>query len=639
LSEKPFHRRDIDGLRAIAIAPVVLFHGGVPGFSGGYVGVDVFFVVSGFLITGIIASAIDRGEFSLIGFYERRARRILPALLAVIAFVLAAAAAVYLPGDFESVPRSALAALLFVSNVTFFLETGYFQGGADTKPLLHTWSLGIEEQFYIGFPLLLLLIARLAANRRVLVVWLLALVSFWLAVGTQTDKSGIAFYLLPPRAWELLTGALLALGSGPEVKDGVLRESLALGGLALIGFAVATFDAATIFPGTNALFPVVGAALLIHCAPNTRVGQLLGWAPFVGVGLISYSLYLWHWPLFVFAAYVTDAKLAGWASAFAIFAAIGVAVLSWRFIEQPFRVRGRFDRRKIFVLGGSAMAGLCTVALAMVAAGGWPERFPSEVVRMASAQNDISPYRGRCHDSDAVSQRPPCVLGAPVAPTALVWGDSHGVELSFALSEQAKAQGRSLVERTQSSCPPLLGYDPRDDPRCARVNRSVLAQIAGDPHLQTVYLVGFWDNRSYHVPGFEAQLQRTIAWLVEHDRRVFLVGPIPSHASEVPRKLAHHVQFAGADRAIAVARSPFHPTETALRAIAAGWPARDVAYLDPAAALCEGDRCFMSKAGAPLYFDSHHLSVAGARLVVRTFPGAPAMQVAALTAPQPASSR
>ena len=305
------YRRDIDGLRAIAILPVLLFHAHVPGFSGGYVGVDIFFVISGFLITGIIAREVDEQRFSLVHFYERRFRRIMPALSLMILAVLAAACWLYLPGDIEGVPKSALAATLFASNLWFFTDTGYFAGGADVKPLLHTWSLAVEEQFYIGFPILLMLVARFAARWRGLIVGAIAAISLALAIALQRDTSGFTFYLLPTRAWELFAGALLALGAIPAARARWLREALAWSGLLSVAFAVIFYTRETVFPGITALPPVLGAALLLHSAPGTSVGRLLSMPLFVGVGLISYSLYLWHWPLIVFTEYATDAALTG----------------------------------------------------------------------------------------------------------------------------------------------------------------------------------------------------------------------------------------------------------------------------------------------------------------------------------------
>lgn len=609
------YRRDIDGLRAIAILPVLLFHAGVKGFSGGYVGVDVFFVISGFLITGIIAGEVDERRFSILSFYERRARRIMPALLAVIAFVLAAAVWLYLPGDFESVPRSALAATLFVSNIRFFLETGYFQGGAETKPLLHTWSLAIEEQFYIGFPILLILLARYAPRWRTGVVAVIAFFSLAMSIATQTHGDGFAFYLLPPRAWELFVGALLALGAVPRIDRPIFREVMSATGLAAVATAVFTYDRHTIFPGVTALLPVIGAAAMIHCAPATQVGRVLAWKPFVAIGLISYSLYLWHWPLIVFTEYARDAALSGWLSLIVVAGSVAMGTLSWRYIETPFRDRTRIPRAALFKATGSAMAASCAISLVLIAAGPWQGRFPAEVSRLANARNDFSPDRERCHDTSSAG-REPCVLGAGVPPSALLWGDSHGVELAYALSEIARRYNHSLVQRTLSSCAPVIGYDPVDDPRCGRANRETWQAILSDKRLDTIYLAAFWTNPRYLNADVLGALDRTIAALVHEGRRVVLIGPVPPAPFDVPRHLAHLAQFGRLDQDHGVPRDLVRIGNDPFRRIANHWRSRGVAYIDPADAYCGATRCALRQGDTALYFDSHHPSLAGARRIV-----------------------
>ncbi|MFN3470721.1 MAG: acyltransferase family protein, partial [Novosphingobium sp.] len=419
------YRRDIDGLRALAILPVLGFHAGLPGFSGGFVGVDVFFVISGFLITGIIAREIDEGRFSLLRFYERRARRILPALLLMIAVVLGAAALFYLPADFAGVPRSALMTLLFMANAWFFTQTGYFGGPADSMPLLHCWSLAVEEQFYLAFPFLLWACARFAPHYRARALVLAALLSFAIAFAKQADTDGFAFYLLPARAWELLAGSLLALHLPGRTGSQRWSEVLALLGLLLIAGAVLLYDRSTVFPGVSALAPVGGAALLIRHAPGTMTGRLLSTRLLVGTGLISYSLYLWHWPIIVFADYLTDAPQGPVFKAALIAASFLAAWASWRFVERPFRDPRRFGQRRIFQLALGGMGAIAAIALTLVPLGGWPSRFPVEVSRLAQAAHDISPKRGRCLLDETGGDHPDCILGAPVAPTAVIWGDSH----------------------------------------------------------------------------------------------------------------------------------------------------------------------------------------------------------------------
>lgn len=622
MSAGPGYRRDIDGLRALAILPVLLYHAHVPGLSGGYVGVDIFFVISGYLITGIIAREIDAGQFSLVRFYERRARRILPALLVMLAAVLAAASWLYLPGDFAGVPRSALMALLFLANVWFFLNTGYFAGGADTMPLLHCWSLAVEEQFYIGFPLLLWLVGRFLPRRRVMVIAGAALASLAWAWAKQADTDGFAFYLLPTRAWELFAGALLAVGAVPELRRWALREAAALAGLGLIAFAVLTYDKTTVFPGLAALPPVLGAALLIHAAPGTLAGRLLSNRVPVGIGLISYSLYLWHWPLIVFTEYARDMPLAGVWQWGVIAAAFALAWASWRFIEQPFRSSTRFDRRRIFVWSGAGMGALAAVSAALLPLGGWPARFPRAVVELAAAKDDFSPKRTACLSDAIGGERPDCTIGAPgAAPVALLWGDSHGVELAWALGQEYGARGQALIQRTRGSCPPVLDFARAADPGCARFNADVIARIAGTPALNTVYLAGFWASSEYRDdPAMAARIEATLAAIRAAGKRAVLIAPVPAQDFDVPRhlaRLAARGDLAGAGGA----EEGKYRRETAwLAAALPRWQAAGVGVIDPARALIAAGQSRIVNHGVPLYFDSHHLSVAGAKAVLAADP-------------------
>ena len=297
------YRSDIDGLRALAVVPVVLGHAHVTGFAGGFVGVDVFFVISGFLITTILATEAREGSFSLTRFYERRARRLFPALFAVLIFCAAAAWTRFPAEDLEAFGRSLLATIFFGSNMLFWSETGYFDIAAEQRPLLHTWSLAVEEQFYLLFPLAVWWTTRRMGGRYAAWLWPAMGASFVLSVVWVPTHPSSAFYLVPARAWELLMGSALALGLVPALRQQSHRETCSALGTLFIAMSVVLYDANTPFPGSNAVLPCLGAALVIHAGHSgtTAVGRLLGTKPVVFVGLISYSLYLWHWPLLVFA--------------------------------------------------------------------------------------------------------------------------------------------------------------------------------------------------------------------------------------------------------------------------------------------------------------------------------------------------
>lgn len=349
------YRSEIDGLRAVAVMPVIFYHADLRLFSGGFVGVDVFFVISGFLITTIILAEIEQGRFSLVTFYERRARRILPALFLVMVVSLPFAWMLLFPQDFKDFSQSLISTSLFSSNIQFWRESDYFNPDAGLKPLLHTWSLGVEEQYYLLFPLFLMLMWRLGKRWVAGSFLVLVCTSLALAQWGVYNKPDATFYLLPTRIWELGIGAIIAFYFLHRKAEAltitpfrVVDEGLAIMGLAMIVFSVLAFDKYTPFPGAYALLPTIGAGLVIvFSSPQTIAGRLLSTKLFVGVGLISYSAYLWHLPLIVFArhAMVDPATLI---SVILPLASLLFAYLSWRFVEKPFRQRGRISRKTIF---------------------------------------------------------------------------------------------------------------------------------------------------------------------------------------------------------------------------------------------------------------------------------------------------
>jgi len=338
------YRADIDGLRMVAVLPVVLNHAGISGFSGGFVGVDIFFVISGYLITLILTREIEESSFSIWRFYERRARRILPALFAVLAACLVAGLWVLPPNLYEALGKSVIATLGFSSNFWFWQSAGdYFSPSVELEPLLHTWSLAVEEQFYLFFPLLLWAMAGRGRRVWIIVVWAIVLGSFCLSLWMTQAHPTANFYLVPTRAWELGAGALLALGAFGRARHRAIAEGAGWIGLALIGGGILLIDAHTPFPGLAALSVVLGATLIVfaNSGAPVSVGRLLAWPPFVWVGLISYSLYLWHWPILVAVRSVTrDLDLPPSTAALCVLLSIGMGWLSWRFVERPFRARG-----------------------------------------------------------------------------------------------------------------------------------------------------------------------------------------------------------------------------------------------------------------------------------------------------------
>ncbi|MCJ8144623.1 acyltransferase [Ancylobacter sp. A5.8] len=357
------YRAEIDGLRALAVLPVILFHAKFDLFSGGFVGVDIFFVISGFLITTVIYQETLANRFSIVKFYERRIRRIFPALYALVLACIPAAWLLMTAPEFKDFWQSVIATILSVSNILFWRESGYFAAAAEMKPLLHTWSLGVEEQFYIIFPILILLVGKLSPRNLTAVLVILSALSLGLAEWMAPRYPDANFFLLPTRAWELGLGAALAITAERWNRPASWRsEAGALLGLGGIVYSIFAFDESIAWPSAWTLIPVVGVLLVIALArQDTIAGRLLSWKPFIAIGLISYSAYLWHQPLFVFARMYfmeqvsTNIYLALCAVTFVM------AALSWRFIEQPFRKPGEVTRRVLF--SSAALASLVFIAV------------------------------------------------------------------------------------------------------------------------------------------------------------------------------------------------------------------------------------------------------------------------------------
>ncbi|MET0290832.1 MAG: acyltransferase family protein [Steroidobacteraceae bacterium] len=445
------YRREIDGLRALAVVPVVLFHAGFELFSGGFVGVDVFFVISGYLITTILVNERRSGRFTLVGFYERRARRILPALFLIMALCLPAAWLWLLPADMLGFSQSLVGVVTFASNVLFWLTNRYFDTAADFKPLLHTWSLGVEEQFYVAFPVLLVLLTR--ASRRGLwwVVASIAVVSLCLAQWASIHKPDAAFYLLPTRAWELMVGSLLALhlleGQRPFEHRPAFQEFGAALGFALIVYSIFAFDATTPLPGLPALVPTVGAALIIWCANgSTFVGRVLGLPLFVGIGLISYSAYLWHQPMLAFARHAADGTPSPLLMGALAVLTIPLAWLTWRYVELPFRDRRHFTRGQIFAFGAAGSVLFAGIGLVGHFSNGYT--YPFRYRNLTRDERELTeatlPSNTAYVDHAFWPLREKSFDASDARPKVLLIGDSYAEDLTNALVESGMIRNLQL---------------------------------------------------------------------------------------------------------------------------------------------------------------------------------------------------
>jgi peptidoglycan/LPS O-acetylase OafA/YrhL len=631
------YRREVDGLRALAVVPVVLFHAGLPGFSGGFVGVDVFFVISGYLITSIILAELAEGRFSILRFYERRARRILPALFLVMLVCLPFAWSWLLPRDMAGFSSSLAAVTVFGSNILFWRESGYFDTAGDLKPLLHTWSLAVEEQYYMIFPALLLVMWRI---RRGLIAPLMVLVfiaSLALAEAGASRGSWAAFYLLPTRGWELLMGAFVAFNSQrrqPWDPGSRARELGGMAGLLLIAAAVFLFDRKTPFPGLYALVPTVGAAMIILFASgHTLVGRFLGSRLLVGVGLISYSAYLWHQPLFAFARHRSlgepgHALMLGLAVV-----SFGLAWLSWRFVEAPFRDKRRFSQRQVFsfaIAGGSLFL---AVGLAGQSTNGFEALKFSPEQRQLMASATPSPLRAECH-TERLEQRAPrdaCEYHAG-ALRAAVFGDSHTVELAYALADELRPVGTKIRHFSFSGCAPMFGRQVEGElAECAQWTRLAVEEIVRDPAIELVVvsyrihsaLFGGHEGKYPHLPDAVGEAERGKRWrayvdvlqyLVDRGKKVVLVLQAP----ELPRPMEYLAFVTSAPLGpVRGASEAWWRERTAFVTARLGEIPKDVLVVDPSRIFCRAGECLAAEGGTAYYFDDDHMSVAGARLVVR----------------------
>jgi peptidoglycan/LPS O-acetylase OafA/YrhL len=642
------YRPDIDGLRAVAVLPVVLFHAHVVGFGGGYVGVDIFFVISGYLISLILLRSLDRDAFRITTFYERRIRRILPALAAMA--LVATAAAIWLlpPRELQAFGRSLQATALFYSNFHFATLTGYFDAPASTRPLLHTWSLGVEEQFYIVWPIALYLAYRLKLGRKTLIILvsLLLVASLSIAEWKSDGPSSARYFFLPQsRAWELMIGALLALGAFPQILSKWQRDVAGLAGLAMIAVAVTLFSESTPFPSVWALVPCGGAALVIWAGASgdNIASRILSMPPLVFVGLISYSLYLWHWPVFVFAGIYAQRTLT-LPEAFALIAlSLVLATLSWKLIEQPFRRRreGGASPKPYLIGGVCAIVAMAAVGLGLNASAGLPGRLDAQTLRFEQASRAINPLRKQCHTEGDVP-RPAAFCTVPPSKDRnydiLVWGDSHADAFFPAIRIVAERSGLSARQASKSGCPPLLGADRVDRRRdtasvhnCKQYNQAMLDQLR-EQRPKLVVLAGRWSlftaprsgQASFIVDSDGAELtveasrralkrslERTVDAITKLGIPVLLIGQAPEihrnpNVCYVRNRMLGKSVEPCIRQAVADAEALLGTSNDILTAIAATRPKVRLLRLDTL--FCEGGTCSAVRDGEPLYNDWSHIS-------------------------------
>jgi peptidoglycan/LPS O-acetylase OafA/YrhL len=609
------YRADVDGLRAVAIAAVVVFHAFPAAARGGFTGVDVFFVVSGYVISRIIWRGLADRSFTLAWFYGRRALRLFPALALVLAATLAAGRWLLLPDAYATLGKDVAAAAAFVSNLVLWQDAGYFTENAALRPLTHLWSLAVEEQFYLVFPLLLLATRRSWRLTGVALAALAAASFAWNVATVGTDPAA-AFYLLPSRFWELALGALLAFVElrRPEPLPPRLRTPASIAGLGLLLLAFLGPTSSSAFPGLWALAPTCAAVALIAAGPGALLNRrALAAAPVVLLGRISYPLYLWHFPALVLARLQWGPSLSTEGTVAVVAVSVVLAYATYRLVELPLRglaARGSLRPRLLVApLTATGAAGL-----AVLLGGGLPGRVPVELQQLSTVAFDYKrAYReSRCFLQPwqgARAFKPECIDDGE-GKLLLLWGDSHAAHLYPGLAPAARERGFRIAQLTASACPPLLDYHSSERPKCHAINRAALA-VARDLRPATVVLSAQWEE----YPGLDG-LRGTVAGLRRLGvREIVVVGPSPNWPHGLAQALFREVKREGLDSfplrvkhelSDAPARA-----DRRLRPLARELGVTYIAALD---VLCNGDGCLArleDRADQLLVWDPSHFTAAG----------------------------
>lgn len=656
------YRPEIDGLRALAVTPVVLFHAGLPGFDGGYLGVDVFFVISGYLITTIILDDIALKRFSILTFYERRFRRILPAYVVVVLACMVPAWAWMMPDELRNFGQSVFASAVFSSNILFWTESGYFAVGSELKPLLHTWSLSVEEQFYVFFPLILVGLTRRRWRWTVLAIALITAFSLGLSELGWRRWPSANFFMLPFRAWELGIGALASI----FIRLYAPRQNALVSGAGFLMLAasLAMFDDTTPMPSVYGLIPALGTALIILVAsPSNWVGRVLSLKPVVFIGLISYSTYLWHQPLLAFARIRAIPSASELVLVLAVIASFVLGYLSWRYVEQPFRKGGAlFSTKRGRILGGgvAALGGLAVIGLIGNFTAGFPGRLPERAVTLSAFAHDRSPLENEdnCafYSARQLTEQPiaECDMFMRDGRADVIFiGDSHSGAISYDTQIALEQIGISSYGITYSGCLGLRGFERLGQPEgydCLGYNERMI-EFAREQEAKVLVITGRFplyltgerfDNGEggvEHGPTVRfdragvntgttrlddpARIDRMLSGFTEELQRlteefsVVFVEPIPEAGWYVPQLAAKIAFFRSEDVFnVSTDRAAYEQRVAALNAAIAQVQSDRLFRVRPDEVFCdrvETGRCINADQNVAYYFDNNHLSRSGAR--------------------------
>lgn len=622
------YREDIDRLRGLAVLSVVAFHFDAPVY-GGYVGVDIFFVISGFLITQIIQRETRAGLFSFAQFYERRLRRLLPALYLVVLASALPALYLLLPSERLDFFRSIVAVVTFTSNILFWSQSGYFDRAAVEKPLLHTWSLSVEEQFYLVLPILIWLLVRFRAPRAVVAAAVVTATIASFALGLwllQSGQSATSFFMSPARAWEFLVGSVIALEGFPILRTEVQR--LLVGGAAYVLLLVPIFGLrpSSPFPGWNALVPCLGAALFIWSGTGAGlVGRRHWFSPFRWArffGTISYSMYLWHWPLFTFVRFAETGLTLNATEKVILFGLTTVlSYLSWAFVEQPFRRRIVLPTQRLaFVAAAAASICLVVVSTAGKSAPKTQPNLDQAVARLDAYNNydEQAAYRGACFlVEDIPLDQAQCLTMAPKKLNILLWGDSHAAHYYPGLVHILNKHSVNLMQATYVGCRPSFRAHEKASPRCRHAIEGMAAWFASHKP-DVVILSGDWmgDVFSSRFDTMIDDLRNTIDTLTGHGIRTVLLGPAVQFKTGLPSLLARAL-LRNSDLLSSrdLIRSDIFAGDAKMKAALPS--SRDFTYISVIEGVCPAENCpLVVQTAIPLTWDYGHLTVEGSEYVI-----------------------
>ncbi|MEI9989061.1 MAG: acyltransferase family protein [Rhizomicrobium sp.] len=623
------YRPDIDGLRAVAVVAVVLYHYTMRLVPGGYVGVDVFFVISGYLITQTLSRDLANGRFSIIEFYERRVRRIVPPLVPVFLFVAVASYFVMLPHNLLETSQSLITATLFVSNFFFWSHTDYFNN-ADYVPLLHTWSLAIEEQYYLLYPPILLFLARRGPRAVLAGILSLLVFSFLIEIFLTHQDQVAAFYLGPARAWELLLGGLLAQVRSGNRLNGISRETLGMVGLFGIGASVFLYSGTMVYPGYAAMLPCLATCAVIYAGASgpSMASRVLSLPPVVFVGRISYALYLWHWPLGVLTSVWRLGKVSPELHEGLLVAAVMLATASTFLIEQPFRKRGGvIGRRPLFALAGATSAVFVALGSLAYFADGLPQRFSPAANAYAqyedyfwSPENRKAFRIGTCFSVARAHEfrADLCLKTVGGKKNILLFGDSLAAQFGLAVDEMIAKQNGHLLQATRGVCPPFVRNSFPVFDGCHEFNAKIYAWISTHK-IDGVMLSADWYRYSANnrdTATLLSELRATIDFLRKEHIPVFLIGPTFRYSAALPIILARYAE-SGDEPKLRPSNFLDPGSDVLDRAMKAAFGAvPGVAYISLIDRICKAKPCpFLADGNIPFQGDSTHLTLAGARFV------------------------